>query len=47
MKNEDDDSLPCYEVACEIEAQQSTTASMEITGVNKHCLLERCEGPRG
>ena len=46
--NEDDDSLPCYEVACEIEAQQSTTASMKITeDVNKHCLFEGCEGPRG
>ena len=46
--NEEDDSLPCYEVACEIEAQETTTASMKITeGVNKQYLFEPCEGPRG
>ena len=48
IMNEDDDSLPCYEVACEIEAQETTTASMKITeGVNKQYLFERCESPRG
>merc|ERR1711872_343080 len=31
IMNEDDDSLPCYEVACEIEAQEKTTASVKIT----------------